>query len=356
MRKWWRTILFTAILATATLGGCINYEEEITLNEDGSGTLTMHYSIEESMVEMMEGMTEGMEEMEGMEMTAEMPFALDEAGVKEQFSSCPQKPRDVQVYSKDGERHIVVTFDFRHVNEIPDSVLEGREITVTKDKDGFLNYHTSFVLEEDISQAGNFSGQTDELQEIQLALAAMMADAKVTELDNPGAGFYIELITEADVQSVTANGGSHSLATYLSPGSTPFNQAYDISLDGEVTASNEGMNGMTNGTDIMGDQMAEAMFSQYTFKFALNMPTDIIEASPGSTIEGNMVTWEFPLISLGGDEIEMTARAKASDSNPWKLYAIIGAGILGLAAAVAIGLLIIRKRDEGPLYGNITFE
>ena len=41
VRRW--MLLVGCMLCAALLPGCINYEELLTLNRDGSGTVTMHY-------------------------------------------------------------------------------------------------------------------------------------------------------------------------------------------------------------------------------------------------------------------------------------------------------------------------
>lgn len=68
---------------------------------------------------------------------------------------------------------------------------------------------------------------------VQLVVQVMMIDAKVTELDDT----YDEVQTSAQIQAVTAESGSYSLEDYILKfdGTTGFKQAYDISINGEVT-------------------------------------------------------------------------------------------------------------------------
>ena len=68
---------------------------------------------------------------------------------------------------------------------------------------------------------------------VQLIVQVMMLDAKTTQLDNS----YDEVQTSAQIEAVTAEGGSYSLDDYLLKfgGTTDFKQAYDISVDGVVT-------------------------------------------------------------------------------------------------------------------------
>ena len=66
---------------------------------------------------------------------------------------------------------------------------------------------------------------------IQMAVVAMMSDAGLNALD----GVSDEVDTLAEVSAVTAGAGAYRLSSYLIGGESPFKQAYDISLYGEVT-------------------------------------------------------------------------------------------------------------------------
>lgn len=45
--------IFLLLVLAVAFAGCINYEEEIVLKEDGSGTTMIHYSIDEGFIKMM---------------------------------------------------------------------------------------------------------------------------------------------------------------------------------------------------------------------------------------------------------------------------------------------------------------
>jgi len=68
---------------------------------------------------------------------------------------------------------------------------------------------------------------------VQLVVQVMMLDAKETQLDDS----YDEIQTSAQIQAVTTGGGAYSLEDYILKfgGTTEFKQAYDISIDGQVT-------------------------------------------------------------------------------------------------------------------------
>ena len=87
-------------------------------------------------------------------------------------------------------------------------------------------------LEGDITIEETIGDMNTEFQNMQLAVASMMLDQNVSVLD--GAAAYDEVDTLAEVQAVTCNGGAVSLDQFLTAGSYPLSQAYDIALDGTV--------------------------------------------------------------------------------------------------------------------------
>ena len=72
-----------------------------------------------------------------------------------------------------------------------------------------------------------------EFHNVQLITQLMLIDADTTYLDSS----HDEIQTSAQIAAVTAGGGAYSLADYILSfvGTTEFKQAYDISIDGEVT-------------------------------------------------------------------------------------------------------------------------
>jgi prepilin-type N-terminal cleavage/methylation domain-containing protein len=72
-----------------------------------------------------------------------------------------------------------------------------------------------------------------ERHNVQVIVQVMMIDAKETQLDDS----YDEVQTSSKIQEVTTGGGAYSLENYVLKfgGTTDFKQAYDISIDGEVT-------------------------------------------------------------------------------------------------------------------------
>lgn len=81
---------------------------------------------------------------------------------------------------------------------------------------------------------GDEEAKQTERDNVQLVVLAMLADAKEDKLDNE---YYDEVQTLAQIQGITAGGGSYSLDNYLYllGDSNQFIQPYDIAQNGAVT-------------------------------------------------------------------------------------------------------------------------
>jgi hypothetical protein len=228
------------IFALIFLCTCIEYEEKITLNPDGSGTMVVHYKIAESLMRMGDG--------------NELPLPLDKDEIQKELQSDKVVIKNIESYSEEGKRHVVAQLTFSDINDLPPKwVFENRELSMSE-QDGYFVYKTVLNM-----------GKTDESSE----------------------------------------------------------QEDDMSQ--------------------MGDEFAKALLSDYTFKFSVEMPTKIVDASPDAKIQENIVTWEFPLSALTKKkELVMTARAKMSLSSPILLWLVIG--IIAVVAIVIILRIVLVKR------------
>ena len=70
-----------------------------------------------------------------------------------------------------------------------------------------------------------------EFHNVQTAVAAMLLDQDVTQLD----ASYSGVNEESEVSLVLCNSGAANLRQYLQGGDYPLKQSYTISTDGEVT-------------------------------------------------------------------------------------------------------------------------
>ena len=119
MKKFAVTLMLASF--ALLLSGCINYDETITLNPDGSGKMIVHYSISEETVTQMED--------------AETPLDFDKSEIEKEFVDRKAKLEDVKTYSEDNLRHIVMTVSFKDMSEVAE-MLETRAATLTPGADG----------------------------------------------------------------------------------------------------------------------------------------------------------------------------------------------------------------------------
>jgi len=232
------------ILSTIT---CVEYEEKISLKPDGSGTMTVHYMISESMLKLAQ--EDG------------MPLTFDKTEIEQQLKSDKVKVESVEAYTEDEKRHIVTKLTFKDINDLPDKwVFQDREMSFSSEGD-FFTFRSVFSMGKDkMKSKGTEAQQEDDL----------------------GA---------------------------------------------------------------FGESVAEALFGDYTFTFSLEMPGQVLEASPEATIEQNVVVWEFSLAKLSDmKKIEMTAKARKPAAFPILLVIILVVVIV--VVVVIMALMITRKKSK----------
>jgi hypothetical protein len=97
-----QTIMFTLIvLVVIGLFGCLNYEQKVKLNADGSGSITIHYWTKESNV------------------SSISKVSFDENEIKtNQYA--PEVVKSVKVESNqvDSTKHATIEFDFKDINSL----------------------------------------------------------------------------------------------------------------------------------------------------------------------------------------------------------------------------------------------
>jgi len=148
MRKLFKLLLAAVVLVTA---GCLDYEEYLVLNKDGSGSIKIHYSIDKSYLEQMQQLSEQMggEKQSMADMAKEMmPMSDFEEG------AMPAESGVKLVYFKPSETDEAVAWDMKfsfdnfkafyaleetpsEEDTEPDSpISSGTEISFTKQEDG----------------------------------------------------------------------------------------------------------------------------------------------------------------------------------------------------------------------------
>jgi hypothetical protein len=106
--------LFSIFLFVALLAGCINYEENITLNSDGSGTMMMHYSIAQQLYAMMQ-MSDGSQQ-QGKE--DEMPFKFKESEIRADMNAPGVTVEKVEQKAEGDQQHFYVHIKFNKITDL----------------------------------------------------------------------------------------------------------------------------------------------------------------------------------------------------------------------------------------------
>ena len=100
-RNYALTIFFSLILLSVTFFGCLNYEQTVKLNADGSGTIKIHYWTKESNV------------------MSISKFSFEENELKtDQYKPEVMKSVKVESDQKDSTKHVYVEFDFKDINKL----------------------------------------------------------------------------------------------------------------------------------------------------------------------------------------------------------------------------------------------
>ena len=110
-----RLKLFSIFLFVALFAGCINYEENITLNSDGSGTMVMHYSIAQQLYAMMQ-MSQGTEQ-EGQK-EDEMPFKFTDKEIREDMNAPGVTVEKVEQKAEGDQQHFYVHIKFNKLTDL----------------------------------------------------------------------------------------------------------------------------------------------------------------------------------------------------------------------------------------------
>jgi cobalamin biosynthesis Mg chelatase CobN len=224
---------------------CVEYEEKISVKADGSGSMTVHYMISESMLKLAQ--EDG------------MPLTFDKDEIEQELKSDKVKVESVEAYTEDEKRHIVTKLTFKDINDLPDKwVFQDREMSFSSEGDHYT-FRSVFSMAKDKKKAqGTEPQQAEEL----------------------GA---------------------------------------------------------------FGEQFAEALFGDYTFTFSIEMPGEVVEASPEAVIEHNVVVWEFSLARLSDmKQIEMTVKAKKPAAIPILLIVVLVLVII--VVVIVIVWRITRKK------------
>jgi hypothetical protein len=100
------------LISSLFIAGCINYEENVELKSDGSGKMTMHYSIAQQLFAMMQmGQNTG-------EKKDEMPFKFKESEIRADLTAPGVTVEKVESKAEGDQQHFYVSLSFQKITDL----------------------------------------------------------------------------------------------------------------------------------------------------------------------------------------------------------------------------------------------
>lgn len=359
--------LVGAFVAVTLLGGCINYEEEMTLKRDGSGQVIMHYWMTS---EFFEGMGEGSVEMRGLGFT-------EEAVTNQYEGKSGIEVKDVRIEDKEGDRHVYVTMAFESVDAFS-AVEEGRTMTFSEEGGQITFTSTSEpggpspdVTEPSAPQppspaavapqerdpekaAKHYQAGMSLKQEKKLAEAAHeFGQAIADDPDHLDAHWALAWTYASLEQNQMAVSEFEQVKRLAPPGSQKAKEAQEAMerLGGEPAQPEMGPapeameKGMEEAMAGMMGGMMDSVMGEAGLTFTVHFPGEVLSVEgPGASKEGNTATWKCSLGELmkAGVAGETTMKATAKSGAGLPLIPVV-IGVGALVAAVA-GVTLMRRR------------
>lgn len=173
-----------SLLVIFGLCGCVKVDQEITLNKDGSGRVSMMYAMSEQSIQQMEAMAEMMAQ-QGGEGSQSDSLNFDQAKVEKEFEGLKDKGiklKSVKSEVKDGWRYIYIVFNFQDISRLKDtSLFKDSEMTITKNADG------NYVISSVVSGQGMGPGGENKMEDIPPQMMAMFQGMRIAmKFNTPG--------------------------------------------------------------------------------------------------------------------------------------------------------------------------
>jgi hypothetical protein len=145
--------------------GCINYEETVQLNQDGSGKLTMHYSIPQQLFAMMQMGQDSGEKKE------EMPFKFKESEIKSDLTAPGVTVEKVEQKAEGDQQHFFVTLSFKKITDLNQTKSFAKMPFTWKEDGGNILFQQVLIGEKKEDESNPMGDQM---------ASAMMGNAKFT--------------------------------------------------------------------------------------------------------------------------------------------------------------------------------
>jgi hypothetical protein len=145
--------------------GCINYEETVELNSDGSGKITMHYSIPQQLFAMMQMGQDSGEKKE------EMPFKFKESEIRSDLTAPGVTVDKVEQKAEGDQQHFFVTLSFKKITDLNQTKSFAKMPFTWKEEEGNILFQQVLIGEKKEGEANPMGDQM---------ASAMMGNAKFT--------------------------------------------------------------------------------------------------------------------------------------------------------------------------------
>ena len=294
-----RLLSVLVLIALAALAGCINYEEHVQIQKDGSGTLTMHMAMDRHMIDQMQTMAEQFGESDSdplEDVRSDLNRDKIESQFKETGSRLKLTKYDEQVTDDAYVWDLAISFP--HYDDLKDFDMGDGEsghhdsdgpgqFTYEKQPDGTWLYRRGMDegAKADIPGSGGAMDQGD-------SESAEAGESPGMDEEDADGGDW-ESVADEDSESADE-------------------ESAEMGAGGDSEDVGEGMEEFGKAMEQMG-QMMQAMTEaaqKSSLTFTVTFPGKIVESN-ATRVEGNTATWEYKLDDLEGEqEPVMTARIK----------------------------------------------
>lgn len=156
-------IKVVGLLMVLMIMGCIQIDQEITLKKDGSGSIRLHYAMNEMWVQQMQAMQQmaekmaqssekqGEKEKETMHSEESNFLPFEEEEIKKDFAGLEKEGitlKYVKQYNKDNFEHVDLAFDFKDFNKLNKvGMFKNNQYELVKNASG--NYELRFKQQKE---------------------------------------------------------------------------------------------------------------------------------------------------------------------------------------------------------------
>jgi hypothetical protein len=146
--------LFLVLSLALLIFGCINYEETVDLKKDGSGKMTMHYSIPQQLYAMMQ-----MGQNTDGEKKEEMPFKFKESEIRADLTAPGVTVDKIESKTEGDQQHFYVNLSFKKITDLNQTKSFEKMKFEWKEEDKKITFQQTIEGEKKDSQANPMGDQ-----------------------------------------------------------------------------------------------------------------------------------------------------------------------------------------------------